>query len=221
MRAAALALATVLVASTRDARAQRPAGASVAASPSPPAAPGSLLGRLGTDAAARLMRSGDPAERLRGVERAAATHTPESLALLERAAGTDASQSLDLNLPAEGIARTDPRALLAVVRGLAAWSGEASARSSLAALAEAPTESFAFRVSSAPTRDPAGDEGDGAARVQLARREAAVALAASGSALAVEALVAMARSSGPGHAAALEALALHPLRRPSRSRASP
>ncbi len=232
MRATSLLLATPLVLScvlALDARAQPSAGASAAtgtptvttstprgttwvASPAMVGVrpPDSLLARVGAGAATRLMRSNDPAERLRGLEQAAGTHTPESLALLERAAGTDASKGLDPRMPPEGIARTDPRAVLAVVRGLAEWTDHETARAALATLLSAPGESFAVRVTSAPSRDPAADETDGAARLLLARREAAVALAASGNTLAIEALVALARGLGPGRGPALDALALHP-----------
>ncbi len=169
-----------------------------------------LRGRFGVEAAARLLRSPDPDERLRGVERAAATHTSEALALLQRAAGAAVPGAFDPRAPIDGVARTDPRALLAAVRGLAAWADRESARGALAAVVSGPTQSFATRVASLPSDDPAADESTGAARVLLARQEAAIALADSGGPLAVEALMALARSGGPGQNAALDALALHP-----------
>src|SRR5271166_3235931 len=124
---AVIAIASLAVASglPRPARAQ--ATAAGTASTQWVAAPaqvtlrpqGDLLARIGAGAATRLMRSNDPDERLRGLEQAAGRHghedNPESLALLERAAGTDASKGLDPHMPPEGIARTDPRAVLAVV----------------------------------------------------------------------------------------------------------
>jgi HEAT repeat protein len=158
----------------------------------------------------RLLRSADPEERLRGLERAAATHTPEALALLQRAASAGVPGAFDPRAPIDGVARTDPRALLAVVRGLAAWAERESARSALAAVVSGPTQSFAVRVASQPTQDPVADDSDGAARILLARQEAAIALAESGGPLALEALMALARSGGPGQGAALDALALHP-----------
>ncbi len=172
------------------------------------AAPG-LRDRVGIEAAVRLLRSSDPSERLRGVERAAATHTPEALGLLVRVAASTGTGSLDPRFPTEGVARTDPRALLEAVRGLAAWSKRDNARSALAAIVSAPTVSFALRATG-PSADPVDDEARGAARVALARREAALALAETKSNLAVEALIAVARAGGPGQAAAIEALGIDP-----------
>jgi HEAT repeat protein len=156
------------------------------------------------------MRSPDPEQRLRGVERAATTHTPEALTLLQRAAGASVPGAFDPHAPIDGVARADPRALIAVVRGLAGWADRESARSALSAIVSGPTQLFATRVLSLPTSDPAADDAEGAARVALARQEAAIALADSGGQLAVEALIAIARSGGPGQNAALEALAIHP-----------
>src|SRR5882672_18747 len=178
--------------------------------PDAPRMPTDLRGQFGTDIAVRLMRSSDAEERLRGVERAATIHTSEALALLERAAGAGAPGGLDPRLPLEGIARRDPRALLAVVRALAAWLDRDSARVALAGIIAAPVPSFATRAASASSRDPAADDAEGAARILLARQEAAVALADSGNALAIETLIAIGRGGGPGQAAALEALSIHP-----------
>jgi HEAT repeat protein len=180
-----------------------------AAPPSPPPA-STLRARFGLEAATRLLRSADPDERLRGVERAAATHTPEALALLQRAVSAGVPGAFDPRAPIDGVARTDPRALLAAVRGLAGWADHESARSALAAVVSGPTQSFATRVPSMPSRDPVAEDGEGAARILLARQEAAIALADSGGPLALEALMALARSGGPGQGAALDALALHP-----------
>ena len=155
------------------------------------------------------MRSSDPDERLRGVQQAAAAHTPEALALLLRAAASTGTGSLDPRLPMEGVARSDPRALLAAVRGLATWSDRDSARTALAAIVAAPTVSFAARAAQA-TADPVDEDAVGAARIALARRQAAIALADSGSSPAIEALVATARAGGPGQQAAIDALAIRP-----------
>jgi hypothetical protein len=174
------------------------------------AASPSLRDRIGVDDAARLLRSNDPEERLRGVEQAANLHTVEALSVLERAAGTDSSRGLDPRLPAEGIARTDPRAVLAVVRALAGWTEREDARAALASLVSAPNESFAFRVGALPDHDDGRGAAIDAGRILLARREAAIALAESGSSLAIEALIAIGRGAGPGRDAALDALAVHP-----------
>jgi HEAT repeat protein len=190
----------------------QPSSSALAAAQAPNASrpPADLRGRFGTDVAARLMRSSDADERLRGIERAGTTHTPEALTLLERAAGPGTPGGLDPRIPLEGIARSDPRALLAVVRALTAWMDRPSARDALAGILAAPAPSFATRAASAVSRDPAGEEAEGAARIALARQEAALALAESGNPLAIEALIAIGRSGGPGQAPALEALSIHP-----------
>jgi HEAT repeat protein len=175
-------------------------------------APPSLRSRVGIEVAARLMRSGDPDERLRGIERAAAIGTPESLTLLVRAAGPSLQGGPpDAHPPLDGVARQDMRALLAVVRGLARSVNAASAREALAAILAAPTQSFATRApASSATHDPSRDEPEGLARLLLARQEAAIALDRSGSTLALESLVATARSGGTGQEPALLALAVEP-----------
>lgn len=190
--------------------------------------PRNLRSRLGAEIASRLMRSNDPDDRIRGIERATAIHTREGLALLVRAAASAGSGGLDPRLPVEGIARTDPKALLAVVRGLATWSNEDSARTALASILRdtlareslvapggsstraSPSAGDSSRTSSTIGRPFGADEREGALRVLLARRVAALALAGSGSSLAADALVATARVSGPGQQAAIEALALLP-----------
>lgn len=183
----------------------------IQSSPAAPAAPIDLRGRFGAEIALRLMRSKDADERLRGIERASAVHTPEALALLVRAAAGAASPGgLEPSTPAEGIARSDPRALLAVVRGLADRVAEETARAALGAIVASAPQAFSTRVTSLPSRDPAADDAEGAARIRLAREEAAMALASSGSAAAIEALVASARSGPPAQDAALQALEAHP-----------
>ena len=193
-----------------------PATPSTALSPT-----GSLLGHVGTDAAARLMRSPDADERLRGIERAAAMRTEAALLLLERAARPGGTGGLDPRLPDEGIARGDPRALLTVVRGLAAWvtgvtgvndgapRTDEGARAALVDIVRAPGEFFTARATSTGG-NPADEDPENAARVTLAREEAAIALAGSGDPLALEQLVTMARSGGAGQGPALLALSIHP-----------
>ena len=163
-------------------------------------------GRFGMDVAMRLLRSTDADDRLRGLERAAATRTPEALSLLERAAASGL-QGPQL----DGIARSDPRALLVVVQGLASWIDREPARAALEAVLRESTQSFTPRNGGAGTgKDPAADEADNLGRVLRARQEAAMALAASGNVSSLEALLAIGRSNGPGQAAALDALAAHP-----------
>jgi HEAT repeat protein len=173
-----------------------------------------LLARVGLGAAIPLMRSTDPDERLRGLERVAAMRTPESLSSLVRAAQSRGVASLDPRLPAEGIARTDPRSLLVAVRALATWIERDTARAALAAIVAGPEATFSTQPPPL-SRDPAEDELEAAARVRLARHEAALALASSGDALAVEALLTLARSGGPGQVPALEALEAVPPVAPS------
>jgi hypothetical protein len=210
---AALALA---VAVPEEASAQQRAPGRPASAPARVSAAGSgrgsteLRSRFGTDIAARLMRSADAEERLRGIERASAIHTPEALALLQRAAAASISGAIDPRMPLDGVARADPRALLVVVRALSAWSEREQARTALASIVAGPTQSFATRVATAATDDPTAEDAEGAAQVLLARQEAATVLAESGNLFALEALIAIARSAGPGQAPALDALAIHP-----------
>ena len=202
--------ASAIVLGALAARAQtRLSKAPRAASGSEGPSPADLRARFGTDLAVRLLRSADPDERLRGLERVAASATPEALALLERASRANVPGAADGRPPLEGVARTDPRALLAAVRGLAAWVDREPARAALASIVAAPTQSFAIHGPGA-SADPSLDEAEGAARVVLARQQAAMALAESGNALALEALVAIARSAGAGQGPALDALAIHP-----------
>jgi hypothetical protein len=168
-----------------------------------------LRGRFGVDVAVRLLRSPDVDERLRGVERAAATRTPEGLALLERAAGAGLPGGFDPRAPIDGVARQDPRALLVVVRGLASWVDREPARAALETLLRESSQAFITRTGGAG-HDPAADEAENVGRVLLARQEAAMALAQSGSTAAVESVLAVARSGGPGQSAALDALAVNP-----------
>jgi HEAT repeat protein len=167
--------------------------------PAPSVAPTDLRGHFGVEIAERLMRSPDPDERLQGVERLAAEHTDEALALLERA------------VMATGTATTDPRALLVVVRSLATWTGREHARVALLDVLRAQSLAFAPRpTTQSMGRDPAADEARGVARVALARREAAIALAELQDARVSEDLLSMGRSGEPGQQAALDALAVHP-----------
>lgn len=206
LRAAALVLAGVLGVRATVAQAQPELPR-----PAPPAPHEGFRERVGLDLAMRLLRSSDADERLRGLERVAGTHTPEAMALLVRTCASATAGAIDPRLPMEGIARKDPRALLVAVRGLAAWSDQESARSALAGVLMAPSSALETRPPSSgpPSADPMDDDALGAARVTLAREQAAIALADSGSSLALEALVTAARREG-FRRPALEALAIHP-----------
>jgi HEAT repeat protein len=181
----------------------------------------SLRDRIGIGRAALLMRSNDVDERLRGVEQVASLRTPEALALLERVTGRLASGGLDPRLPAEGTARSDPRALLVAVRGLAMWTDQDAARAALAAIVDAPNASLgppihpgdsdAFDRPGIPAGGAAADDAvSDSARIGLARSEAAMALARTGNADALGALLAIGRRAGPGQGPALDAIATVP-----------
>lgn len=199
------------------------AGASALAQPPPPPRPipprpagsttstgnldrsNELRAHFGGDMAARLLRSPDPNERLRGIARAAAAKSPDALALLVRESE-----------PA-GAARRDARAMIEIARALAGYLGEQSAKTALVAIVNAPTTSAPSRppgvVRTGP-RELTLDEADHAARTQLARDIAAIALASSGDARAYESLVTIARGAGPGQSAAHLALSIHPPQQP-------
>ena len=208
MPAAVVAVALVVARVGRADSPPRVAPAGPGAAESSPEALG-LRERFGSPWAERLMESTDPEERLRGIERAAALHSDGALALLERAT-TDLTSSSKKAvatpargaIPLEGVARTDPRALLAAVRGLAAFADRDSARAALTAIVDAAPASLRPR-SAAPTGHPASgrderDEDQDALRVILARQQAALAIANVGSTKSFEALMAIARSTGPG-----------------------
>jgi hypothetical protein len=177
--------------------------------PSPPATPTvtgptNLRAHVGTDHAARLIRSADPDERIRGIQRAASIGTPESIAFLVDALerGTQI--------------KSDTRALLATARGLARFADRERARAGLLAIVGAGNPGLAGRLPvtrSSSTAD-ALEEGDPTARAELARQVAAIALARSGGDRALEALYGVARSGGSGQNAAIVALTRHPPRDP-------
>jgi HEAT repeat protein len=205
-----ISIAIALPAPARAQPAARPASKDAPASRGPAAlsGPNSLLRHFGMNAAMRLMRSPDADERLRGLERAASAHTPEALSLLERAARPSGAGGVDPRLPDEGIARRDPRALLTVVHGLADWIDNEGARASLAEILRAASDGLAPHAGA--SHDTAAIEVESAERVKRARQEAAIALAASGNTLALEALVAASRSGGAEQEPALLGLSVHP-----------
>lgn len=164
--------------------------------------PGNLRAHVGTEQAAWLL--GDSEERIRGIERAAAIGTPESIALLVEA--------IERNQTVKG----DARALLAAARGLARFAEQDRARTGLLAIMGA---SNPLRTAAPAPRREAGDgiapdEGDPVLRMQLARETAAIALAKSGGDRALDALYGAARGSGSGRDAAITALTLLPPREP-------
>ncbi len=178
----------------------RPPGLVVQGGAAPADDPNDLRGRFGMDLAARLARSSDPDERLRALARAGSIGTPDAVALL--------ASVLDATSPM----RADVRAKIEAARGLAGHVEVPSARAALLALVTLPSAasgrnpSLPFR---APT-DPFGDEAEQAARLEVARRTAALALAESGDGRAIDGLLSIARGGGSGQAAAALAILAHP-----------
>jgi HEAT repeat protein len=168
--------------------------------PPPPAAElpasRSLREHFGVDLASRLIRSKEPDERLRGLERAAAIGTPEAVSLLIHAAK-------DLERPLG----PDTRVWLTIVRGLSHATSQSEVRSFLK---DSVLSATFHKRAATGSPDPEPEDADRDARLALARSEAAFALATSSDARAVEAVMLVARDPGPGQAAAAGALAAFP-----------
>jgi HEAT repeat protein len=206
--AASLASGFALVASAQPSpspptRRTTPAPATSAA---PTAAiPMNVRAHVGTDYAARLLRSTDPEERIRGIQRAATIGTAETVALLVQA--TESSPAV----------RSDPRALIELARGLARFSDQERARAALLAIVNTGSQGIAGRLPQpgrSGTDSLSLEEGDPVARAELARQIAALALARSGVDRALEQLYGVARSGGSGQSAAMLALLVQPPRDP-------
>lgn len=160
---------------------------------------------VGTEYAARLLRSADPDERIRGIQRASTIGTPEMVTLLVQA--TESSPAV----------KSDSRALIELARGLARFADQERARAALLLIVNTGNPGLAGRLPQ-PGRS-SGDalsleEGDPVARAELARQIAAIALARSGIDRALEQLYGAARGGGSGQGAAMHALALSPPRDP-------
>ncbi|MBX3228878.1 MAG: HEAT repeat domain-containing protein [Labilithrix sp.] len=195
-RAFALAL-LLAVAAPAPAAAQQPGKPATATTLTRTRA-GNIRSHVGTEQAAFLL--GDPDERIRGIERAAAIGTPEAITLLVEA--------VERNQPI----RADPRALLAAARGLSRFADQERARTGLLAIIGVANPGIAGRLPTT-TRTASGDlleEGDPIARTEMARATAAIALAQRGGDRALEALYATARGGGGGQSAAIVGLATHP-----------
>jgi cellulose synthase operon protein C len=167
--------------------------------------PTNVRAHVGTEYAAHLLRSADPEERLRGIQRAAASGSPEAVALLVQV--TESSPAV----------RADSRALIELARGLARFADQERARAALLLIVNAGNPGLAGRLPQ-PGRH-AGDalaleDGDPVARAELARQIAAIALARSNEGRALEQLYGVARGGGSGQPAAMRALALAPPREP-------
>jgi hypothetical protein len=180
-----------------DSAPKLPAASENAASSGLAEGPAGLADLFGTSRTERLMHSVDLEDRLNGLERAAAAHTPEALALL-------------LKFRDEGAgASGDPRTLLAIVHGLADWVERPAARAELLSIARNPAAFLSARVN-ARSDDPIDDERVRAARTALAQKQAAMALASSRHPEAIKALLEIVRGSEAGREAAASALATYP-----------
>ncbi|MBX3192463.1 MAG: HEAT repeat domain-containing protein [Labilithrix sp.] len=164
-------------------------------------APGNVRAHVGTDFAARLLRSIDPDERIRGIQRAAAIGSPEAIALLIQA--TEGSP----------VVRSDARALLELARALSRFAEQERARAALLLIVNAGHPGLAGRLARS-SEASSFEEGDPVARTELARQTAAIALARSGNDRGLEQLYGVARSTASGQAAAMHALTLSPPRDP-------
>jgi HEAT repeat protein len=209
MRLVPLALLVTAVSSARASDEGHVPSARIATGPD--AGASRLADHFGLNVAIRLLRSPDPVDRLRGIERAADIGTPEALSLLVRTV-SPRSDPLEPHTPVDGAARTDPRGLLAAVRALSGFLDQASARAALVSVVGARTQTFSLHPYGALAQDHDADDQQAAARILLARKVAALALARSAYPSAQDALVALASSEGPGQIPAIEALAIEPPR---------
>ncbi len=139
--------------------------------------------------AEQLFRGGEEDERLRAITRASSDGSAEAINLLV--------QVQDVTL------RADPRSMIELARGLAPFVDQDAARSKLLLMVSV-TAGFGGRRGDDPTADS-----DPAARLELSRNIAALAIASSGDAKAIDELIKAARmSSSPmGQLAAANALA--------------
>jgi hypothetical protein len=198
----AAATACALAASAQPGR--RPTSPPPAPAAPTASTPTNIRAHVGTDYAARLLRSTDPDERIRGIQRAAAIGTAETVALLVQA--TESSPAV----------RSDSRALIELARGLARFADQERARGALLQIVNVGNPGIAGRL---PQTGRSADalsleEGDPVARAELARQIAAIALARSGTDRALEQLYGVARGGGSGQGAAMLALMLQPPRDP-------
>lgn len=200
MKARLVAIVALAMTFAADASAQSTTKKSSPVSPS--SRPTHLRSFFGFERAARLIRSGDPAERIRGLTRATEIGTPEAIGLVVDA------------LERGPTLKSDPSALLASARGLARFADQERARVGLLAIVGAGNPGLAGRLPAAAQSGDALETGDTLARAELARHVAAIALARSGGDRALEALYGVARGTGSGQHAAIAALMLYPPRDP-------
>jgi hypothetical protein len=169
-----------------------------------PAGSSNVRARVGEGAAGKLLRSTDPEERLRGIERAASCGSAECVNLLAQAAE-----------PSSAV-RTDGRAMIALARALAPFAEQERVQKALLALVNAGSAGLAGRLPQARGEGAlALEEGDPVQRATLARQIAALALASGGGDRATDLLYGAARSGGSGQGPALAALTAFPPRDPA------
>lgn len=189
----ALPLAVLAFAGTADAQ-RRPAPP-----PREPSAPAveeskDLKAHFGIDMAQRLSRSTDPEDRLRAIARAASS-----------AKRDDAIAFLTPLAEPSSAVRSDGRAMLELVRALARFDDNEKVTRALLGIVSMQ----GGRVSGSRS-DPSPEDPDNAARLEMARGSAALALARSRDPKAVEGLFAAARGGSAGQAAARSALVASP-----------
>ncbi len=180
-----------------------------APAPSATAAPASTLPKnvrahVGTEYAQHLIRSMDPEDRIRGIQRLAAIGSPEAVAMLVQV--MESNQS----------ARADSRALVEMARALARFTDNERARSALVLVVNVGNPGLVGRLPQ-PGRSADSlslEEGDPVARTELAREIAAIALARALVDRALEQLYGVARGGGSGQPAAMLALTLAPPKDP-------
>jgi HEAT repeat protein len=157
-----------------------------------------LRARFGALRAERLACSPDADDQLRGIERAAASSSAEAIQWLAQLA-RDPGHACG-GAPETGGA-TAAELRVALARGLAMHSDDATARAALVALLDPPPNT----AGDDHTREP-----EAIARLEMARRIAALALAQAADATKVEKLLQLARDGGTASAAATAALVAFP-----------
>lgn len=205
-RAAALVFLTVVACAEASHAQSRSTPGNSERSPSGSGLPTNLRSRVGIDYAARLLRSTDPDERLRGIQRAASVGTPEAVALLAQFAEGSSTT---------GTMRGDPRALVDLARALSRFTDHERARAGLLAIVTGGTTTSSRRTPQGRAGDLGADtEGDPVLRTELAREIAALGLARSNADRALEQLYTVARGGGVGQLAAANAILRSPPRDP-------
>lgn len=205
-RAAALVFVTVVAYAEASHAQSRSTPTNSERSSSGNGLPTNLRSRVGIDYAARLLRSTDPDERLRGIQRAASVGTPEAVALLAQLAEGSSTT---------GTMRGDPRALIDLARALSRFTDHERARAGLLAIVTGGTTASSRRAPQSRAGDLGAEtEGDPILRTELAREVAAMGLARSSADRALEQLYAVARGGGIGQLAAANAILRSPPRDP-------